>query len=267
MKKLLLAALFLAAALGAAAQPIPRPSGFLNDFAGVIDAAEAERMETLAAAVKERTGAEIAVVTVESFAPAADIEEFAVELFRSWGIGEKGRDNGVLLVLAMKERRVKIEVGYGLEGAVPDAMAGRILDAAVLPPFREGRFGEGLLRGAEALAAAVAKENNIDPAEFRLPASAVKAVRTSQKDGLGLAEIIFLIVFFSIWGPGFFGGILMALLRSGGGRGYRGGGFGSGGFRSGGFGSGGFGGFGGGGGGFGGFGGGGSGGGGASRGF
>jgi uncharacterized protein len=107
-------------------------------------AEDKQAVESLAASVREKTGAELALVTVMSFAPYASIEEFSTALMEAWGAGERSKDNGVLLVLAMNEREVKIEVGYGLEGAIPDSAAGRILDTVVIPAFRKDDFSGGL---------------------------------------------------------------------------------------------------------------------------
>jgi uncharacterized protein len=219
-----------------------------------MEAADKRALEALAAALEEKTGAELAVVTVDSYAPYASLDDYALALAESWGIGKKGEDNGVLLILAMQERRVKIEVGYGLEGAIPDSAAGRILDTALLPDFRRNDFSGGLVKGAEAIAAAVAREKGLDPAELNLSAPAEEAPQ--DREGGALSLIITLCVVFFIW-P-----LLTLPLRRRRRRGFPVI-FNSGAFRSGGFGS--SGGFGGGG--FGGFGGGGFGGGGASRGF
>ena len=231
---------------GLAAQNLPRPSGFVNDFAGVMKAQDARAAESLAAAVKQKTGAELALVTVKSFAPYGSIDEFSLALAEAWGVGEKGKDTGVLLVLAMAEREVKIEVGYGLEGAIPDSVAGRILDTAVIPAFRAGDFSGGLEKGFETIAALVAKEKGVDLAGFNLPAA-------EKVYGSGNGGDPFSLLFGALLGGnGFFWifvlVILLRLLRRGR-RGFRSGGFGSGrsfGSRGGGFRSGGFGGFGGG---------------------
>jgi len=152
---------------------LPRAEGFVNDFAGILHPMEKEKMEKLARLIQEQTGAEMAVVVIDSFAPAADIEEYALELFNSWGVGQKDRDNGLLLILAMTERRVRIEVGYGLEGIIPDALAGRILDQRVIPAFREERYGTGLLQGMQVLAGALAREYSLDTIKLGLPHFAV----------------------------------------------------------------------------------------------
>jgi uncharacterized protein len=141
-----------------AAQRLPAPSGYVNDFAKVMSSKDAEAVETLAAAVKEKTGAELALVTVNSYAPYAAIGEYSIALAEAWGVGERGKDNGVILVLAMTEREVRIEVGYGLEGAIPDSVAGRILDSVVIPAFQEDDFSGGLREGCRSIAAYVEKK-------------------------------------------------------------------------------------------------------------
>jgi uncharacterized protein len=214
-------------------------------------AQDVKAVESLAAAFKEKTGAELALVTVESFAPYASIDEFSLALAEAWGVGERNKDNGVLLVLAMSEREVKIEVGYGLEGAIPDSVAGRILDTAVIPAFRQGNFSGGLREGCRAIAAYVAKEKGLDLAELDLPDTLIRSSESDSPVDIIFPLVIFLIfIIIVILKPSVFG----RSLRTGGGSVFRSGGFGSGsGFgRSGGSG-------------FGGFGGGGFGGGGASR--
>jgi uncharacterized protein len=229
----------------AVAQKLPRPTGYVNDFAGVMTAEDKKTVNNLATAIQEKTGAEMAVVTVESYAPYASIDDYSYALATDWGIGEKGKDTGVLLILAMEERKVKIEVGYGLEGAIPDSVAGRILDNSVIPAFRENNFSGGLREGSRAIAAYIAKEKGITIEGHDLP--------NAEDSPLDIAEIVkilliiaFIILLYII--P------LLSKSRRGGG-GYRSGSFGGGGgFSSSGRG-------------FGGFGGGSFGGGGASRGF
>jgi len=206
-----------------AAQQLPKPSGFVNDFAKVMKAQDAEVVESLAAAIKEKTGAELALVTAESYAPYASIDEFSLALAETWGVGERGKDNGVLLVLAMSEREVKIEVGYGLEGAIPDSVAGRILDTAVIPAFKQGDFSGGLRDGCRAIAAYVAKEKGLDLKELDLPDT---MIRDSESDSLAsiiIPIIIVILIYLIILRHS----ILWRGLRTGGSV-FRSGGFGSG---------------------------------------
>ncbi len=244
---------------GLSAQIPYKPIGFVNDFAGVIDPDSAQLMEQIARSIQEKTGAQVAVVTVESIAPYPTIEEFSIELAQNWGIGRKGKDDGVLLVLAMKERKVRIEVGYGLEGAIPDSVTGRILDERVIPALKQQQWGKGLLQGLIGVGIRIAQEKGIDPKDLMIPASQIASRPKRSKEGIDLGPLIFVLIFLFIGGGRFFWPLLfISGFRTR--RGRFGGGFGSGGFGSGGF-------SGGGGGSFGGFGGGSFGGGGSSRGF
>ena len=129
------------------AQSFPSPSGRVNDFAQVIAPAIQERLNALLAQVEAKTGAEIAVVTLQTIAPL-DVEQYANELFTRWGIGKRKKDNGVLILLAITERKVRIEVGYGIEPILPDGRAGAIIREVIMPHFRRGQLGEGLYAGA-----------------------------------------------------------------------------------------------------------------------
>jgi len=230
-------------------EEFPSPVGFVNDFAGVMDEVSKTRITEIAQALKDATGAEIAVVTVDTIAPYSSIEEYSIELATKWGIGKRGEDTGILFLLSIQERKVRLEVGYGLEGIIPDGLAGQIIDRSVLPSFKEGLYGTGLLKGVEAVAGIIAKEYNVDLSKYNLAES--RKYTEGGIPNLGLLIFIILILLFGGWRF-----ILWPLLFLGAAshRGFYGGGFGT---RGGsGFG-----------GGFSGFGGGGFGGGGASRGF
>jgi uncharacterized protein len=229
------------------AQKLPKPVGYVNDFAGVIDESSKLQMERIIAAVKEKTGAEIAVVTVETIEPYGSIEEYAIALASEWGVGKKGEDTGVVIVLAMRERRLRLEVGYGLEGAIPDGLAGEIMDKSIIPSLQMGDYGGGFLKGVQAVSGIIAKEYDVDLSSYDVQES-----RKYTRTGIpGLGYLIFIIIALLFGG----GRFLWPLLFLGGmsRRGFYGGGFGSGGSSFGG--------------GFSGFGGGGFGGGGATRGF
>ena len=230
------------------AQKLPKPVGYVNDFAGVMDSASKSQMETIIRTLNEKTGVEIAVTSVETIAPYATIEEYSIELASEWGIGKKGEDTGVLLLLAMQERRVRLEIGYGLEGIIPDGLAGEIIDKSILPYLRAGDYGSGLLKGVQAVAGIVAKEYDID-----LDSSYISESKKYTRRGIaGIPSIVFILIFLLLFGGGRFLWPLL-FVSSVSRRGFYGGGFGSGGSSFGG--------------GFSGFSGGGFGGGGASRGF
>ncbi len=126
------------------------PQGHVNDWAGVFTPEQKVELESRIAAVRQATGAQLAVVAVKSL-QGGEINDFAVQLFAQWGIGEKGKDNGVLLLAAIEDRVMWIEVGYGLEGVLNDAKCGRIRDEWIFPRFKEGDYAQGLSDGADAL--------------------------------------------------------------------------------------------------------------------
>ncbi len=138
----------------------PAPRGYLNDFAGIVDAASADSIEALAAELREKTGAQLAVVTVGDLG-GRDIDGAAVDLFQQWEIGQKGHDDGVLVLLARTERRVRIEAGYGVEGILPDGRCGFIIRRVMGPDLAQDRFGPGLLRGADAIAGVIARDRGV----------------------------------------------------------------------------------------------------------
>jgi uncharacterized protein len=138
--------------LSAAAQePFPAPQGRVNDFAGVLDPSTTAQLNALIAEVEQRTTAEIAVVVLQTTAPMTP-KEYATALFNHWGVGKRGSDNGVMVLLAIHDRRVEIETGYGVEGILPDGHVGEIIRTAMLPAFAHGRWGEGLVAGTQRVA-------------------------------------------------------------------------------------------------------------------
>jgi uncharacterized protein len=235
------------------------PQGYVSDFAGVIDQQHRAALEAYADSVKQATKAELAFVTVPSL-QGEPIEDVANDLFHAWGIGRKGEDDGALVLLAIQDHRSRLEVGGGLGGAVPDGMAGLLLDD-MRPALRRNDYGSAMLAAAVRLGSAIAQSKGV-----QIPAPAIRyQVPRDTGDSIPWTLIIFGIFFLLMilrrggggyggGGGGFLTGMLLGgLLNSGGGR-RSGGGFG--GFDSGGSG-----------GGFGGFGGGDSGGGGASSGW
>ena len=172
------------------------PQGRVTDLAGVFAPEERAALETWLLAVDGRTGAEIAVVALKTL-DGGEVDDFAVRLFEKWGIGKKGKDNGVLILAAVEDRRARIEVGYGLEATLPDAAAGRILDEAAIPLFREGRYGEGLSRAAQAVAArivpdALAGLTNPVPS-FTTQVAAAAAPEVQRVGGIPTGAIVFFV--------------------------------------------------------------------------
>ena len=240
----------------------PNPPRLVNDFANVLTPDQLATLESKLVAYDDSTSNQIVIVIVNTLNDAP-IEDYALEILRQWGVGNKEKNNGVVLVAAIKDRKIRIETGYGLEGAVPDITANEIIRNLIGPNFRSGNYYRGFDEATDAIIKAAA-------GEYQAPAGYRKETRT-RRSGSGIPFfliIMVLILLFSRRGGGggrggmmsrggfnpLLGGLLGGFLGSRGG-GWSGGGGGW---------SGGGGGWSGGGGGFGGFGGGSGGGGGAS---
>ncbi|MCX5694646.1 MAG: TPM domain-containing protein [Candidatus Omnitrophica bacterium] len=143
------------------ADQIPAAVGWVNDFANVISADHNAKLTALIIELREKTGAEIMVITVSSIAPY-DEKEYARLIFDKWKPGKKGRDNGVLVLLAVKERRWRIETGYGLESILPDGKCGEIGRNYMVPYFKEGDYDTGIFYGVGQIIKVIANEAKIN---------------------------------------------------------------------------------------------------------
>jgi uncharacterized protein len=236
-----------------------KPEGYVSDFARVVDPRSKAALEQYCARVEQATGAQIALVTLRTL-EGEPVEDVANTIFRAWGVGQKGKNEGIMLLLAVGDRKSRLEVGYGLEPILPDGLDGSIL-REMKPALRQAQYGEAMMAAAQTIGSTIARSKNVS-----LDAQLPRRVRPSTRDSIPwpllLGGLFLLIMLMRAAGRGgrggggsFLTGMILGNLMGGmGGRG--GGGFG--GFDSGG---------GGGGGGFGGFGGGDSGGGGASSGW
>ena len=133
------------------------PSGYVNDFAQVLSAGKTQELDARLAAFEQATSNEITVVTVPSM-DGDYIENYAAKLFEEWGIGKKNTDNGVLLLLALEERKLRIEVGYGLEGALPDSVAQSIITNEITPLLKAGDYDGAVTAGVAGIEAATKGE-------------------------------------------------------------------------------------------------------------
>jgi len=203
--------LWLGLGLAARAQqvpPPPTPPRLVNDLARVMQPQEVSALEQKLVAYNDSTTSQIAVVTVPTL-DGNDIADYAQKLYESWGIGSKNNNNGILVLVAIKERQARIQTGYGLEGAVPDALAKRIISNTLVPAFRQNQYYAGLDRATDQLIALAKGEYKADPAQTQR--SRGRRDRTGSGAGFWIIIGILVIVF---------------LLRSrggGGGRGGRGG--------------------------------------------
>ena len=151
--------------------PLPDLTEPVNDFSKTIDAPSAATLDRMIRSLQAATGDVVVIVTVPSFDPYGDIREYAVKLFQNHGrgIGEKGKDNGLLVLLTLKERRAWIEVGYGLEQWITDGFAGETVREYMSPEFREGRYGAGLVNGTARIVGRIADGRGVTLTGFERP--------------------------------------------------------------------------------------------------
>ncbi|WP_214709835.1 TPM domain-containing protein [Bacillus sp. ISL-35] len=224
----LLGILLLLLPSGAIAAPneIPAPVGdiYVQDFGNVLSENEEIQLRTIGRSIDDQTTSQIAVLTVDSIGETS-IEEYSVEAYRKFGLGTKENNNGVLLVIAMQEKKIRIEVGYGLEGVIPDGKAGRILDEYAIPHLKNGQPNLAVMNTYQALANEVSGTNEYG--------SAPNDVQQQQDFPIPSWLLIIIVIGVIILDFMFFGGTLTYLLLSiisrggGGGGGPRGGGGGS----------------------------------------
>src|SRR6476620_7012842 len=132
-----------------------KPQGYVSDFAGVIDPASKAELENYCTRVEQQTGAEMALVTIQSLSDEP-IDDVANTIYRAWGVGKKGKDEGILLLLAVGDRRDRLEVGYGLEPILPDGFSGDVL-RAMRPALRQSQYGEALRAAAATIGGRIAQ--------------------------------------------------------------------------------------------------------------
>jgi uncharacterized protein len=224
-----------------AADPLPPElTQPINDFAHVIDPESAAAMDGQIRALKAASGDVVVVATVETFAPYADIQEYAVKMFENHGhgIGDKGKDSGLLVVVAVKDRKVRVEVGYDLEQFVTDGYSGEVIRTSMTPAFARGDYGAGLRAGVSQLIGRVAQARGVTLTGVPAPAAG-----PDKELPISPGMIIILIIVFALfsrmtrrsrmmggrrWGAGPWSGWNSGVGPFGGGGGFGGGGFGGG---------------------------------------
>lgn len=174
--------------------PVPNPPRLVTDKASILSTQQAEILEEKLVALDDSSSNQIAIVTVQSL-NGYDVADYANKLFRDWKIGNKKTNNGVLILVAPNERRIRIEVGYGLEGAIPDIIANDIIDNIITPQFKAGNFYAGLDGAVDALSAAAVGE--------------YKVKRQIEEGGDGVSLLAFIIILI----------IILMMVGRGGGRG------------------------------------------------
>ena len=214
--------LYAAAGLEAAEIP-PKPQAgtniYVQDYADVISPDSEKIIYSIGRELDSKTTAQVAVLTVPTL-DGEPIESYALKVLRGWGIGSRDKNNGVLIVVATQDRQSRIEVGYGLEGALPDGLTGRLQDDTMLPYFKQGQYDKGIVNGYAATAATVAKEYNV-----KLEGVSYTPPAPKQNDSLPLwAElaigigIVLLLVIDNVFLGGFITQMLiLSIFRRGGG--------------------------------------------------
>lgn len=241
---ILLLQCFFAACATAAPQIPPKPTAaagiYVQDYAQVLSAEDKRRLLSIGQELDDKTTAQLAVVTVNTL-DGQPIEDYALAILREWGIGSKEKNNGALIVVAVQDRRSRIEVGYGLEGLLTDGLTGRIQDQAMIPYFRKGNYAAGIVNGYAVTASLIAKDAGVQLTAVNSEQIAVPAKTTNNTDQeypfwlklLIGAGIVLLLIIDNL----FLGGVLTQMLffmllrgrGGGGGRGGFGGGSGGGG--------------------------------------
>jgi uncharacterized protein len=225
-----------------------KPTSYVVDTAGIIDPAAMQKLSGMLQELEQKTGAQMIILTVPS-TDGIPIEQYALDRAEKWKLGQKGKDNGLLMVIASRDRKYRIEVGYGLEPILPDSLVGSIARSYLVPAFKAGNYTKGIVDTASVIAGTMAKAQGVQ-------LSGIPEVKPMQKRSGGLPVgsfllFLLLVILLSSMSRSRSGGLAQAILLGTllSGRGTRGsggfGGFGGGGFGS--FGGGGGGGFGGGG--------------------
>ncbi|WP_051327763.1 TPM domain-containing protein [Desulfatirhabdium butyrativorans] len=167
----------------AAALDVPALKGRVNDYGNILSPEAAKRIDSLLKELEEKDSTQVVVLTVPTL-EGDSLEDFSIRVAERWKIGHKGLDNGAILVIARSERKIRIEVGYGLEGKLTDLMAGRIIRDRIVPEFRAGRFDQGVINGVVAI-------TEIVRGEFQAPAKKPTGPAAS-----GLEDFVPFLLFF-----------------------------------------------------------------------
>ncbi|MBK8176331.1 MAG: TPM domain-containing protein [Rhodospirillales bacterium] len=189
---LVCAVLLIVATVGAAIAAglaFPALSGRVVDEAGLLTPAERQSLSEALKAHEDATGNQVVVVTLRSL-QGTSIEDYGNQLARQWGIGRHGKDDGALLIVAPTERKVRIEVGYGLEGVLTDAASRLIIERIILPSFRSGQFGPGIVAGTQAILKLLSGDEATAP-DRAAAAPAAKATRIAPPILMILAFLAF----------------------------------------------------------------------------
>ncbi len=184
-----------------------RPKGYVSDYASVLSPSTRQRLEQALATYERQSSNQILIASFDSLEGEA-LEDFSIRLAEAWKPGQKDKDNGVLLTIFKQDRKIRIEVGYGLEGVIPDALAGQIIQQVITPYFKKGQYDQGVLMGVNALVQASQGEYKATPTQSNGYGSNQRqsrpltpeeiATMRAQARVLGILAMIAVIIFFCI---------------------------------------------------------------------
>jgi len=181
---------FLLAAGPVFALEVPALKGRVNDYAQVLTAEQAAALDNILAGIESSTTAQFALLTIRSL-EGEPLEDYALRVVEAWKLGQKGVDNGLLMLVAVEDRAIRIEVGYGLEGTLPDGKCGTIIRQAIVPEFRKGNYYEGISKAFQIMGQAIGG----DPSQIKLLES--REAESGHKSGVG-SFFVMLILFFLV---------------------------------------------------------------------
>lgn len=210
---ILFISIFFSTVVTVFALSFPKPTGLVNDFAGLYSSSFRSQLEGNLGNFEKENSAEIAVVTINSL-EREDIDDYAVRLFEDWKIGKKGKDNGILILIAKNDRKMRIEVGYGLEPYITDGRAGEIIRNQMAPEFKKNDYEKGTLQAVESIKKYIS-DQDVGPPQAENKKSNIDSSVILFAIGFIYFIISYLASYFGrtkeIWPGGLIGGILGAI--------------------------------------------------------
>ena len=179
----------LLTAIPARALDVPPLKGRVNDYAGMLSPSTRDTLNRMLAGFEQHESTQIVVLTIPSL-KGDSLDGFSIRVAEKWKIGQSGKDNGVILLISRDDRKIRIEVGYGLEGRLTDLVSGRIIRNIIVPEFRQGNFDQGVMNGVTAIMAVVKGEFHAQPST---PGGRGAPVRSHQSWNLLMVAVIFLV--------------------------------------------------------------------------
>lgn len=229
MKKYIIITILLISICTLSALNVPKLKGHINDEANLLSSREEGNLEQLLQNLETQTSAQMAVLIIPSLR-GENLEDYSLQVAEAWGLGQRDRDNGVLLLISINDKKIRFEVGYGLESSFTDLKAGYIIRNTIAKEFQTGNFYEGIYQGVRTASGIVSGNSDISQEELAKYKQASKKTKSRGQIPVGL--IVFLFIILSGGMRGRRGGLLTGLLLGNmlGGSGRSSGGFGGGGF-------------------------------------